>query len=549
MNNAVVITDAPYINYMHNYVVLPYYYGSAKYFDRPDIKAIRETVYKSLDTLNEATGFCKNFRGRKVLIKPNLVGVMHKSGNKLDDVPQTTDPRVFEAAVSYLKDLACDIVIVEGSGKGISTMQYFRDIGLDRVAKHYGCGLVAIEEQPLDHYYVPKAEVQKDVWLPRIFSEVVRGEALYVSVPKMKTNLYTGVTLGFKNAMGSLSGNMRYRNHGWQIEKKLVDLLFLFKPDLTVVDGIIGGEGNTPAPVDPVKVGMIVTGTNSVEVDRVVTRIMGFDPEKLNLMIEAKARGFGDPETKIIGNERVVPFRPAESSFLTPRFRKNWPNVHYFVGHTNSRAPRVTDINAVTPGMVYEIEGACRGGCLATMSMYMEMLLKSKKGHDPTTEFAAIIGNGCEVEGNRYWFDAAGKAYDVEALKTLGIKKVIGCGSCTEPAREACSVIGGGCCNVGAFVPMLMKGTGKMIPMLSRDNEAIGSLFLGMLRKYLAVRKVLKTGDIVEIPFDATDDRIFPIPELSEEDMQKDWISVPMEKCSPAEIKLNLSAYKMIQVG
>jgi hypothetical protein len=59
------------------------------------------------------------------------------------------------------------------------------------VARRYGCKLVAVEEQPVDHYYVPKAEVQRDVYIPRVFSEVVRGESLYVSVPKMKTNLYT----------------------------------------------------------------------------------------------------------------------------------------------------------------------------------------------------------------------------------------------------------------------------------------------------------------------------------------------------------------------
>jgi uncharacterized protein (DUF362 family) len=312
MKSAVVITDAPRVNYMHNYVILPYYYGTEQYFSRPDVKAIRETVQKNLAALDERTGWKDVFRGRKVLVKPNLVAVMHKSGNQLDDVPQSTDPRVFEAVISALYDLGCKITIVEGTGKGVSTTQLFCDVGLDKVAKRYGCSMAAVEEQPVDHYYVPKAEVQRDVYIPRIFSEVVRGESLYVSVPKMKTNLYTGVTLGFKNAMGTLSGNMRYRNHSWQIEKKLVDLLYLFKPDLTVIDGIIGGEGHTPAPVDPVKVGVIVSGTNSVEVDRVTTRMMGIDPNELALTKEAEKRGFGDPETEIAGTERVVAFRRAE---------------------------------------------------------------------------------------------------------------------------------------------------------------------------------------------------------------------------------------------
>ena len=549
MKNAVVITDAPKVNYMHNFVVLPYYYGTERYFSRPDVKAIRETVTRSLNTLNEATTFADTFRGRKVLIKPNLVGVTHRSGYRLDDIPQTTDPRVFEAIISYLKELDCRITIVEGAGKGISTMQYFRDTGLDRVAKYYGCDLIAVEEQPLDHYYVPKAEVQKDVYLPRIFSEVVRGEALYVSVPKMKTNLYTGVTLGFKNAMGTLSGNMRYRNHTWQIEKKLVDLLYLFKPDLTVVDGIIGGEGNTPGPVDPVKAGMIVCGTNSVEVDRAVTKIMGFEPESIALIKEAQVRGFGDPDAQIIGKMRTVPFRKAESSFLTPRFRRIWPNVRYFVGHTNSRAPKITDIHSVTPAIVYEIEGACRGGCLATMVFFMEMLYQGKSTYDPTTKFAVILGNGCEVGTERYWFDADGNPYTLADLRQIGMKRVLGCGACTKPAYAACSCCGGDCGNVGGVLQLFMKGTGKIMPILSMSNDSFLDFFIGMIRKYIAVRKVIKQGDIVDIPFDAMDDRIFPIPELSEEDRQKDWISVPMEKCSPVQIRKNLKSYEMIQMG
>jgi hypothetical protein len=123
----------------------------------------------------------------------------------------------------------------------------------------------------------------------------------------------------------------------------------LFKPDLTVVDGIIGGEGLTPGPIDPVRMDTIVTGTNSVEVDRVVTRMMGFDPARNQLMIEAVKKGFGDPDVIVIGDPKVVKFRPADASMISERFRKNWPNVKLFVGHNNSRAPKVTNIHQVTP--------------------------------------------------------------------------------------------------------------------------------------------------------------------------------------------------------
>ncbi len=552
MKSVVVISDAPRINYMHNFVRLPYYYGTERYFSRPDVKGIRDTVYRSLDTLDEKTGFRAEFRDRTVLIKPNLVGVMFKSGYAMDNIPQTTDPRVFEAVISYFKDLGCQITIIESAGKGISTMQYYRDIRLDKVAKFYNTGLIALEEQPLDHYYVPKAKIQKEVYLPRVLSSVVRGEAKYVSVPKMKTNLYTGVTLGFKNAMGTLPGNMRYRNHNWQLSDKLVDLLYLFKPDLIVVDGIIGGEGLSPAPVDPVKVGKIVSGTNSVEVDRVVTHMMGFDPDRLRLTAAAEERGFGDPTTEIIGEATIMPFRPADCSFLSTRFRKNWPGVRYFVGYTNHRVPEITDIHAVTPEIVKEIEQGCIGGCLSTMAMYMEMVLKAKK--PPKAEdirFGCVIGDGCQVDGKRFWFDADGVPFDLEALKVEAgkLKHMVACGACAKEAYPACDITCTGCHNVGEFVPAFMKASGLPMPMLSLANEQIGSLALGLVRKYFTVRKVIKAGEIVDIPFDAKDDTIKLAPDFSDEEMQMNWIAVPMPVLNAAEIKRNLKEYKMVQLG
>lgn len=71
--NAVVITEAPAMNYFGNHVRLPDDYGTPAYEERPDVKAIKATVRKSLDDLDAATGWKDKFRGRKVLIKPNLV--------------------------------------------------------------------------------------------------------------------------------------------------------------------------------------------------------------------------------------------------------------------------------------------------------------------------------------------------------------------------------------------------------------------------------------------------------------------------------------------
>ena len=127
---------------------------------------------------------------------------------------------------------------------------------------------------------------------------VVEGKDFYISVPKLKTNLYTRVTLGFKNAMGVIPYALRERNHSYRIDEKLADMLYILKPDLTLIDGLVGGEGNTPAPVDPVDSRLLIAGKDPVATDRVGCRIMGFDPDEIPLFQEVEKRDF------FMGNHR-----------------------------------------------------------------------------------------------------------------------------------------------------------------------------------------------------------------------------------------------------
>ena len=73
-----------------------------KYSD--DVKAIYETVFKNLDLLDAETAFSKKFAScERLYIKPNLVSVYHKAGMKDSDYPESTDPRVFDAVIAYMK--------------------------------------------------------------------------------------------------------------------------------------------------------------------------------------------------------------------------------------------------------------------------------------------------------------------------------------------------------------------------------------------------------------------------------------------------------------
>ncbi|MCQ2488407.1 MAG: DUF362 domain-containing protein [Clostridia bacterium] len=542
-HNAVVITKAPALNYFHNNVDLPYDYGMPSYDARADVKAIKATVRKSLDDLDKATGWKEQFKGKKILIKPNLVFVTPKGAYKYDyAIPQTTDPRVFDAALEVLSEIVSDIVIGEGSG--MVTWAYAHMAGYDRIAKHYGAKLVYFEEMATDRYFCPKAECGQEVYVPKIISEGVKGERLYVSVPKMKTNIYTGVTLGFKNAMGTFSCNMRYRNHTWQIDKKLSDLLYLFKPDLTIVDGIIGGCGNTPGPNFPVIVDKIVTGTNSVEVDRVVTEMMGFDPTKNKLLIEAGKRGFGDPNVEVIGEKEITPFIPAEQSLLTPRFENNWPGIRYFVGHTNSRAPKLTSLQT-SHEFAKEMEATCGGGCVASIGTTFEVLFGSKTY--PLTKHRhlnIIVGNGAEYNGTKYWLDRDGKAYSLEDLKKLkGLTCV--CGECSAPAKDAATpgLWIRGCGEVNNLAVRILIA---MMPTLPGqfDLNNIDIILFGLIRKYLVKLFMAAKGTPTEPNFDAYDDGLYTIPELAAQNLDCDWIEAPVP---PLTLEQRLESVKGVR--
>ncbi len=545
-HNAVVIEEAPKLNYTHNYVCLPYDYGRESYENRADVKAIKATVCSALDKLDEATGWKAKFKGQKVLIKPNLVFVTPKTSYRYSyDIPQTTDPRVFDATMEVLSELCDDIVIGEGSG--LVTWTYAKMAGYLDIAKKYNAKFVCFEELPTQRFFCPKAEVGQEVYVPDIIGEVIRGERLYVSHPKTKCNIYTGVTLGFKNSMGTYSVNMRARNHTWQINKKLTDIMYLFKPDLTVIDGIIGGEGNTPGPNDPVIFDRIICGTNAVEVDRVTTELMGFDPNENELIKEADKRGFGDPDVEIIGEKRVVPFRPAEPTLLSPRFKKNWPGVKEYVGYTNPHVPKVDKIDGWTTEEVFAMEQFDRGGTPSSLGTCFEVFFASytypltKKRH-----LNVIVGEGAEWNGTKYWICDDGHAYTLEELEALpGMTVVVGENS--APAKSAATHPFFFIRGWGEVNNLAVRMALSMMPTLpgQADLHWLPWIGIGAVRKYLVKLGRAAMGQKTDMTYDAFTDGVYTIPELAEQNLDVDWIEAPLP---PQDLKDRWQAIKETRI-
>ena len=69
--------------------------------------------------------------------------------------------------------------------------------------------------------------------------------------------------------------------------RSIADLHRLFPTAFTLVDGIVGMEGNGPIQGTPERAGVIVAGASPVAVDATCCRIMGLDPTRIGYLLRA----------------------------------------------------------------------------------------------------------------------------------------------------------------------------------------------------------------------------------------------------------------------
>jgi uncharacterized protein (DUF362 family) len=147
---------------------------------------------------------------------------------------------------------------------------------------------------------VPDGEALKTVTVPRIVTE-----SSVISAAKLKTHMATTVTLGMKNMFGLLPDKFKGKYHAKGISDVVVDINAVVKPVLTVVDGFVGMEGRGPVDGDPVRMDLIVAGSDVVAVDATCCRVMDFDPHKIKHIRRAYERGLGEIDDVTVVGERV----------------------------------------------------------------------------------------------------------------------------------------------------------------------------------------------------------------------------------------------------
>jgi uncharacterized protein (DUF362 family) len=231
-----------------------------------------------------------NVRGKRVVLKPNLVEFDERT-------VINTNPKLVHAALEAFRAAgAAEVRVAEGPGHRRLTLDLadaagyfstiprfesvFTDLNLDEITR---IDLAA-----------PRSKL-RSLYLPN----TVLGCDLLVSMPKLKTHHWVGATLGMKNLFGLVPGGV----YGWPknvlhwagIDQSIADLHQLFPKAFTLVDGVVGMEGNGPIQGTARPAGVIVAGASPPAVDATCCRIMGLDPARIGyLRLAAGADGLAE---------------------------------------------------------------------------------------------------------------------------------------------------------------------------------------------------------------------------------------------------------------
>lgn len=178
------------------------------------------------------------------------------------------------------------------------------------VLKQYGLGFTPLPDVEWTVYQFK----EKLLKLDQIFPEGIQIPKMYIGkqiihLPTVKTHGHSTTTGAIKNSFGGLLKEVRHYAHKYMHEV-LVDLMIMQKelhPRIfAVMDGTVAGDGAGPRTMTPHGKNLILASADSVAIDAVAAKLMGFDPLSIPYLRMCHERGLGvaDPrEIEILGED------------------------------------------------------------------------------------------------------------------------------------------------------------------------------------------------------------------------------------------------------
>ncbi|MGM0602219.1 MAG: DUF362 domain-containing protein [Bacillota bacterium] len=282
----------------------------------------QENIEKTLDILIDNLGGWDQYiqEGKKVLLKTNLLM------GKNPELAITTHPEILRAVGKKVKNMGADVIIGDSPGGP------FNENSLKRAYKKSGIYEIAAEEGFELNYNTEEKTVEfKEGKIIKSFvlGKYVLDADFIINLPKLKTHGLTMYTGAVKNLFGCVPGVLKAEYHlkmqaVENFSRMLNDLALLVKPGLTIMDGIIGMEGDGPSSGKPRNFNYLLASESPFYLDRAAVEIMGINPPDIVPLIKTCHEDglIAEDNYEIVGDKLVscedvkIPSIEGESNLL-----------------------------------------------------------------------------------------------------------------------------------------------------------------------------------------------------------------------------------------
>jgi uncharacterized protein (DUF362 family) len=246
-----------------------------------ELENLRANLEQVLEPLGGMKAFVK--AGDRVLLKPNLL----------------TGSRPTKECITRKEIVYCVAQLVKEAG-GKPFLGDSPAFGSARgVAKNNGY-LPLMEELniPIVEFHGKSYQTISDNFDSlRLCKEAMEADVV-INLPKIKSHMQLTLTMGVKNLFGCVPGKIKA---WWHMEagkdehrfgEMLVETARAIDPDLTIIDGIIGHEGNGPSGGEPRLLGVLGASANVFALDRAIVDILNIDPQLVPTLAAQFRLGF-----------------------------------------------------------------------------------------------------------------------------------------------------------------------------------------------------------------------------------------------------------------
>lgn len=252
-----------------------------------------------------------------LVIKINLV--ITRTTRYSNGVELATTP--FQAVKSFIDFISPfykgEIIIAERATWG-KTKEGFQMYGFAELAEENS--QVSLLDLKEDEVIVKTVEYPGGkLKLP--LSKTMVSAPFLVSIARPKTHCSVVASAGIKNVLvGAINGSWKERlqiHKGEFIHNIMARLADFVYPDLVIVDGTSGMEGNGPIRGTEIKAGWTLASFDALAADSLATHLMGFDVDDVTYLTMFKEKEFGlfypNNEIEIVGDkpkDLIAPFKP-----------------------------------------------------------------------------------------------------------------------------------------------------------------------------------------------------------------------------------------------